>query len=217
MTRKIQQRKIDALSSELPELIKEFKNWWHDHGGGPSLHFYQKTISRVRSENLKDLLKDESFIELLYATLTAWDMDARAANLKDFENFRENIGESSGRMLDLSGCALARLNKEELNEVKHALKDIYDGLSLMKSKAKLVCNSKFLHFTLPDLVMPMDRQNTVKYFYGTTSVSRKRFLKIFDASWQVAQKANLAPHLDEDFNLSGPKVIDNAINAKMRD
>lgn len=217
MTRNIKKEKIDALCSELPELVKQFENWWYDSGGGPSLYFYQKTISRVRNENLKDLLNDKRFIELLYATLTAWDMDARSASLEDFANFRNNILENSVRVQNFSGLTLSGLDREEMKNVKGALKGLYDELDLMKSNKKLVCVSKFLHFTLPDLVMPIDRVNILEYFYGNRGTSRKRFLELFEASWQVSQKTDLPQHVDDNFNLSEPKVIDNAINAKMRD
>lgn len=216
MTKKIKQNKVDTLISDLPELIKQFKNWWYDSGSGPSLYFYQKTISRVRDENLKNLLEDKSFVELLYATLTAWGMDARAASLKDFEDFTENIGENRAKILNLKDFRLSSLDEESVKRVRRALRDIYNELDMMKSKEKLVCVSKFLHFTLPDLVMPMDRRNTLKYFYGNTGTSRKRFLELFEASWQIAQETNLTPYVDKCFNLSESKVIDNAINAKMR-
>lgn len=216
MAKKIKQSKIDALSSKLPELVKQFKNWWYGSGGGPSLYFYQKTISRIRDENLKNLLEDKSFIELLYATLTAWDMDARAASLRDFGDFRRSIEENSKKIVGVSDFTLTGMEKKDQKTVKRILRNIYDNLDLMKSGGKLVSISKLLHFTVPDLVMPMDRQNTLKYFYGNTGGSRKRFLEVFDASWQIAQKAELGPHVDNVFNLSDPKVIDNAINAKMR-
>lgn len=217
MVRNITQEKIDTIVSNLPDLISNFKNWWYDSGGGPSLYFYQKTISRVRDEDLETLLGDDSFIELLYATLTAWDMDSRSASLEDFEEFWEEITVNKNKILTLSDFKLIEMNEKSFRNCKTTLKTVYNNLDLMKTSKKLVCNSKFLHFTLPDLVTPMDRKNTVKYFYETKSTSRKRFFEIFDTSWKIAQRTNLEEHVDDEFNLSEPKVIDNAINSFMRD
>ncbi len=217
MVREITSEKIDTIVSEFPNLIKNFENWWYDEGGGPSLYFYQKTISKVRNNDLETLLGDKNFTELLYATLMAWDMDSRGASLKDFKDFRENINKNKKAVLELSEYELTEMENEELDMIKDFLRSLYSKLDVMKTSCRLVSNSKLLHFTLPSLIMPMDRANTLKYFYENRGESKKRFIEIFDASWKIARRVGLEKYLDDEFNLSKPKVIDNAINAKMRD
>ena len=63
--------------------------------------------------------------------------------------------------------------------------------------------------------MPMDRQNTLRFFFGNTNESESYFLKIFGYSYEIAKKIDLRQFLDKTWNLSVPKVIDNAIISKM--
>ena len=84
----------------------------------------------------------------------------------------------------------------------------------MNSKGRLVSNSKIMHFILPHLVMPMDRKNTLMFFYNNTGESKNKFLEIFESSWYIAKRMNLSYYLDDDWNRTIPKIIDNAIIAK---
>jgi len=88
-------------------------------------------------------------------------------------------------------------------------------MHVMKSSGKLVSNSKTMHFIIPDLVMPMDPQNTLNFFFRNTGESKSRFLTVFERSYQIAKAIDLGPFLDEEWNLSKPKVIDNAIISYM--
>jgi len=42
-----------------------------------------------------------------------------------------------------------------------------------------------------------------------------KFLEIFEVSWNVAKRVNLSTFLDDNWNQTIPKVIDNMIIAKM--
>ena len=81
----------------------------------------------------------------------------------------------------------------------------------MKTEGRLVSNSKIMHFILPDLIMPMDRQNTLIFFFGHTMDSKTKFLKVIDATWSISKQVDLNKFLDDEWNRSIPKVIDNAI------
>ena len=74
---------------------------------------------------------------------------------------------------------------------------------------------KVMHFILPDLIMPIDRQNTLTFFYGHTGELENYFIRIFGYSYEIAQRIDLRPFLDDTWNQSVPKVIDNAIISKM--
>ena len=81
----------------------------------------------------------------------------------------------------------------------------------MKSGAKLISNSKVMHYILPDLVMPMDGQNTLEFFFGNQNETKDKFLTILTCSREISQKTNLTEFLDNGWHQSIPKVIDNAI------
>jgi len=106
---------------------------------------------------------------------------------------------------------LNRLNKIDFLKVKEILGKLYDNLSLMETKGKLVSNSKMMHYLLPDLVIPMDRQNTLNFFFGNTNESKEKFLDIIECTYYITQEINLSKFLDDEWNQSVPKIIDNAI------
>jgi len=204
-------RKINELVLEIPELLKKF-----NPREEPGLYFYRRTIDLRRSKNLDELFDDPSdrFIELVYTTLVAWNMNTRRAQMKYFDEFKASILSNRERFTRLASSKLEMLSSVKGIEVK-VLYEIFSNLHLMESKGRLVSNSKVMHFILPDLVMPMDRQNTLKFFFKNTNESNGHFLRLFEFSHEIAKKIDLTQYLDDKWNLSVPKVIDNAILSKM--
>lgn len=206
------EKKINEFVAEIPGLIKNFS-----YRKGPDLYFYRKTMDLRRRKGLDELFEDNTdrFIELIYATLVAWDMNSRGAKMKYFDDFKSNILANKDGFMQLSSSRLETLSGAKVGDVKMCLSQIYSNMHLMESAGKLVSNSKVMHFILPDLVMPMDRQNTLNFFFGNTNESGGYFLRIFGQSHEIAKKIDLRQFLDEEWNLSVPKVIDNAIISKM--
>lgn len=205
MTPKLEE-KIRYLFENIPHLIRSF-----NYRKGPDLYFY-KRVSEIRKKSaLRRLFEDTYFFELLYATLTAWDMNARGAKMKYYDEFKQNLYKNKDLFFELEKFKLSQLTNEQFLEVKEKLGNLYDNLHLMKTGGRLVSNSKIMHFILPDLIMPMDRQNTLRFFFGHTLESRNKFLTIFECSYLIASKLNVAGLFDSNWNFSIPKIIDNAI------
>jgi len=206
------EKKIIEFVAEIPKLINNFS-----YRKGPDLYFYRKTMELRRRKDLDELFEDKSdrFIELIYATLVAWDMNSRGAKMKYFDQFKSSILANKERFTQLSSSRLEALSGATVGEAKMRLGQIYNYMHVMESGGKLVSNSKVMHFILPDLVMPMDRQNTLKFFFGNTNESEGYFLRIFGQSYEITRKIDLRQFLDGEWNLSVPKVIDNAIISKM--
>lgn len=200
------EKKRKYLIKNIPRLIRQF-----NYRKGPDLYFYKKVITQVRKGSLKNLLKKNEFIELLYATLTAWDMNARGAKIKYFDEFRENLLKNKIYFEKLTNYQLNKISENDFLKIKEILKKIYNNLQLMKTKGRLVSNSKMMHYLLPDLVMPMDRQNTLNFFFGNTNESEKKFLDIIECTYYIVQEIDLRRFLDNEWNQSIPKIIDNAI------
>jgi len=201
-------KKKKYLVKNIPKLIKQF-----DYRKGPDLYFYKKIISKIRNHPLKSLLKRDDFIELLYATLTSWDMNARGAKMKYFDEFKENVLKNKNYFLKLSNYKLDRINESDFLEIKEIIGKLYDNLDVMQTKGKLVSNSKIMHYLLPDLVMPMDRKNTLNFFFGNTNESKGKFLEIIECTYYIAKEIDLNKFVNKynEWNLSVPKIIDNAI------
>ena len=170
-----------------------------------------------RKKPLTKLLADESdrYLELIYATLVSWDMNCRGAKMKYFDEFKVSILENKRNLLHLSSYALDKLSSKEFEEAMRVCEKIYSYMHVMLSGGRLVSNSKTMHFIIPDLVMPMDRQNTLEFFFGNTGESKRRFLTVLERSYQIAKVIDLRRFLDEEWNLSITKVIDNAIISRM--
>jgi len=207
--------KINILVSESSELIKKFNEWGYRKG--PDLYFYKKLMTLVKNKRIEELIDDANFIEVVYATLTSFDMNARGAKIKYFDEFYENITNCKDQFVELAEFKLESLSEKELEIVKNKLSKLFEKLDIMISKGKIVSRSKLMHFLLPKLVMPIDRQNTLRFFYGSMEEVKPqlKFLEIFEVSWNVAKRVNLSTFLDDNWNQTIPKVIDNMIIAKM--
>jgi len=147
---------------------------------------------------------------MLYATLVSWDMNSRGAKMKYFDDFKVNIKTclSEFKLLE----TIQRKDKKDINELLPALDSIYRKLDLMKTNSKLVSNSKMLHFLYPTICMPMDRKNTLEYFYGNPSESRHKYLEIIQISHEIGENnPQFSSLLDNNWNTTIPKMIDNAI------
>lgn len=58
----------------------------------------------------------------------------------------------------------------------------------------------------------MDRTNTLMYLYGNTYESKNRFIEIIRFSFETINSINYwEQYLDNNWNTSAPKLIDNAI------
>jgi len=213
--------KIKGLIEEMPSLIKNFDYSSYNHG--PSLYFYERTNDEVKKNknSLENLLSNDQFIELIYATLTSWGMDSRGAKMKAFDEFRKTILDNKQKFLELSKYRLEDISTKEMKDVENKLQNLFDNLHVMESKSELVANSKIMHFILPDLVMPMDRTNTLQFFYENSNIynPKAKFLEVFEASWMIAKgmiakEMNLKSYVSEKgLYRSIPKVIDGAIIA----
>ena len=51
-----------------------------------------------------------------------------------------------------------------MNGQKEKLLEIFEDISILDNKAKLVANSKLLHFLLPNLAPIVDKEYIVRYF-----------------------------------------------------
>jgi len=198
--------KKEYLVKNIPKLIEKF-----DYRKGPDLYFYKKVIAEIGKNPLKNLFERNNFTELLYATLTSWDMNARAAKMKYFDEFKANILENRDYFLKLSKYKLDKLTEDDFFQSRSVLEKLYNNLYLMRSKGKLVSNSKVMHYILPDLIMPMDRKNTLNFFFGNTTESKEKFLDIVECAYYIAKEIDLREFLNDEWNQSIPKIIDNAI------
>jgi len=208
----------DRKAKEILSTIKtDIKKINETYRSGPDYYFYKKILHQRKQYPYIELFLSEDYnIEILYATLVAWDMNSRGAKMLYYDDFRKNIRECIDELKQLERITLLQDQDYEcfLKLVFPTLENVYDKLNLMKTNGKLVSNSKLLHFLFPDKLMPMDRTNTLNYFYGNTNESYNKFKEIikFTFNFMKNNASNeLKKCLDDKWNTSIPKLIDNAI------
>lgn len=200
---------MEQIVATIKNRISEINEFYRK---GPDLYFY-KRLYQVRniSNNIESFLSNDYHIELLYATLVSWDMNSRAAKMKYFDDFKTNIISCLNQFKQLE--TFEKNEHEDTNKLIPILRNTYENLSLMKTDGRLVSNSKLLHFLFPKLCMPMDRNNTLSYFYeNNTYESVTKYIEIIELSYEIMNMPeDWDNYLDDTWNTTVPKMIDNAI------
>ncbi len=204
---KDRQPKIQSIISTINSRISEINDLYRT---GPELYFYKRLMQlRRECHDITSFLDNTYCMEILYATLVSWDMNSRGAKMKYFDEF----------VLNLRSCKDEFKTLDSINQEPsfqsfpfQVLELTYEKLNIMKSGGRLVSNSKLLHFLFPRILMPMDRQNTLSYFYGNTNESIHKYLELVRVQFEIiAQKVDWCHLLDDKWNQTVPKLIDNAV------
>ena len=221
--------KIIELIENFSEYIQLFEK--NNPFSGPSEYFYIHKIISITKKGDYDSVFTKQFIEYIYATLASWGMhrmgpDNKGAKMNNFNSFEKCIIENKNKILKLKDL---KINEIDIDEFVSDIKELYMGLwDLMKSNSKLVATSKVMHFLLPHLISPMDREFTMKFFNKQlptikSSQDIKNIEKEFVIFEYVLRKIQyISKHIDcstfmdEKFSPTIPKVIDNAIVSYIR-
>jgi|ERR1035437_2296338 hypothetical protein len=174
----------------------------------------------------------EEFISLSYKTLESWNMNQRGARLSSLDAFQKSIIENRNRIIFLKKYKIETIDTSDFEFLKKELEYLFINLKLVEEgKPKLVTFSKTLHFFLPNLLMPIDRSYTLKFFYESTDIPNhnnddQQFEMYFDILLDFNQFVitnNFESYKDDIFHRNIPKIIDNIIikyvniNEKMKE
>jgi hypothetical protein len=193
---------------------------------GPSQYFHLKTLATLtKHRSAVDAFHDDTYLDALYATLTAWGLHRMGpgnTKLRDIEEIRRNLILNTERIRALEQLRLSTVPIHETERVAERIWAVLRSLKVSRAKALLVANSKALHHVLPALVPPIDREYTLQFFFATKSVDGREeeaFRVMFPHFCQLArsQKSVLEKYLRAGgWNSSETKVIDNAIVGYLR-
>lgn len=210
--------RVQDLSADLNALVEVFRN--ADRFSGPSLYFHRRTIDTRRElGSTGAAIESDSFVELLYGTLTAWGMHRMGpgnTKLREFRDICTTLRANRDRISSLEHLALSRLSQAQLGAVADQLWELIDSLEISIADAKIVANTKTLHHLLPELVPPIDRTYTFNFFYGRNMLSiseRDAFHEMFTRFHRVATNnaSALIGLVGQGWNTSETKVLDNAV------
>ena len=213
------------------EVLKEF--------GGPSIYFHVQSIREQEINFLSD-----RHIEMIYATLASWGMhrmgdpDSTKAKLVDFDDFRRAILSQQKRLQEFISLRIESCTQEQYEEYIDKLNDIYCSLKVSISDATIVAHSKTLAHILPNLIPPIDRQYTIRFF----TQENKNFFTRSGKYRQINLPSGLEKQFSDfkkyssrikalfdrcdcqiftidknTFNTSYPKIMDNLIMAFVKD
>jgi hypothetical protein len=184
---------------------------------GPSLYFHRRTLEMINSSNF------ELYLEFIYATLASWGMHRMGqggSKMQSFEIFKNSIMEIREQ--------IEQAREIDYQNMKDAdwelLKEIFCNIKVMASETRLVGNSKVMAHMVPNIVPPIDREYTLRYLKGSTSIRngidfewnlmREIIEKFFipvakDTNFIVKANDWMANQLQYPWDTSIFKIIDN--------
>jgi hypothetical protein len=211
--------RIERLRSHFTRYVRAFTAE-PAFGRRDQLRLHAETIRRrVALGSAKAALRDDDFLDLLHGTLRAWGIGIRGSHLLDRGEFKVALRRHRAAIERLDG----QMIDDPRLDVPHnaaALWELIRTLQIVDSQAPLVAGSKALHHLLPDLVVPMDREYTRRFFgwwANRFQYQQERFFVVaFEHLATAARGLGLPRHVGPAWASSRTKVLDNAIVAFCR-
>lgn len=235
------ERVAQRMQRRVQDLVTRFDDWLERFQteklfSGPSIYFHQKTrfmLDRVRllgdcdAQAVTSCIDDDAFLERLYATLTAWGlhrMGPRGAKLVEFGDLAGSFRQHREAISGLSSRRIDLLRDDEVAPVAGEIWRLIAELKIGSPRTTIVSGSKALHHLLPDLVPPIDRAYTLRFFFGPKVVGEEEeepafqvlFPRFRDISVACIDEINKRLAKPADWDTSITKVIDNAIVGYVR-
>ncbi|MDP1758304.1 MAG: hypothetical protein Q8K77_00725, partial [Thermodesulfovibrionales bacterium] len=194
-------------------------------------------------EQETDFLSDRH-IEMIYATLASWGMHKMGdpkitkAKMVEFPEFKNSIIKHRDPLQQLSSLRMDSCNQEQYGKHIDDMEQIYYTLKVSISEATIVAHSKTLAHILPNLIPPIDRQYTIRFFtqenknffaesgkYRLVNLPQGIVAQFVDFKKYCCRMKMLFDRCEhqlftidkETFNTSSPKIMDNLIMAFVKD
>ena len=216
---------IEQIEERIKLLIENFSGYVEEFNRrnlftGPSVYFHNKTLEILRRHSKPSkALSDDLFFDYLYATLASWGLHRMGqipTKLLDLDEIKESFRSMKLQIFRLEDFKITNIPKGKLENVISKLWEILSNVKVSGSNTRLVANSKALHHIIPDLMPPIDRQYTLKFF-NYTDLKRDKEEAIFREIYRYFHKIafsckdKIKSHIGVGMNTSQTKVIDNAI------
>jgi hypothetical protein len=135
--------------------------------------------------------------------------------LRSVEEFAFALRAKGPEIVALEGTAIDD-PKMNVYETGKQVWHLIDTLGIVDNKTRIVPGTKALHHLLPELVVPMDRAYTQRFFCWQNPTFQYEQQRCFDHAFaafaDVARKANPAQYVGHSgWHTSRTKVIDNAL------
>ena len=206
----------------LPPLVDEFPRWLNyfvDHGPftkPQQLRCHLKTID-LRSKHASAIAaaQDLEFVKALHDTLRAWGLGTRGSKFCPLEEFGPALRRASATLEPLEP---RRIDADDL-DIEGSIESIWkavESIDVTRNNAPLVAGSKALHHLLPDLVPPMDRAYTQRFFGWHNPQFQyhqaQRFSEAYSALVDVDRRVKASKYVrTHPWHSSVSKVLDNGL------
>lgn len=174
---------------------------------------HRVTIDRRRRHaSIDAALDDGGLLALLHETIRAWGIGRQASRLLPLREFTDQLRGQRDRLRILDGH---RIEDDGAVELGSVVWDAMANLGIVENEALIVATSKTLHHLFPDLVPPLDRAWTGKFFEWSPIEMQRQQRRIFIPAWaalaRVAAVAQPSRLVGPGWRTSATKLIDNAI------
>jgi hypothetical protein len=137
--------------------------------------------------------------------------------LVEFSEFTRVIQAHISDIKALENLRLCAITDDELPELTRLVWELIAGLKVGIGETRIVSGSKTIHHILPELIPPIDRQYTLRFFYDSTMINggdALAFHEIFPLLRRIGRQSadKIAATVGKSpMDTSETKVIDNAI------
>ena len=170
---------------------------------------------RRQAGSVREAIRDEDFVHALLRTLRAWRIGVRASRLVPA---REFVAALEAALPSLEGLEHLAIEGDLPADITERLWSLISSLGIVENNAKIVAFTKALHHLLPDLVVPMDREYTGKFFqfhlpeWQDPGSQRRIFQLAYAQFAAIAQQAHPGQYVTgHGWRTSPTKIIDNAL------
>ena len=142
--------------------------------------------------------------------------------MQPFRTFRQSVESLRHRIAQAQQFTPHSMNSSEWD----VLNAVFRGIKVMASGTSLVGNSKVMHHMIPNIVPPIDREYTLRYLRGNSTISNDLDLEwtimkeiisdffipiICDAEYNVKASEWMASQTQYPWDTSLLKVVDNLV------
>jgi len=184
---------------------------------GKQLTAHQQTVAlRRQLGSVRAAASDAAFTASLMRTLFAWKVGRRASRLVAEDQFAAALRTAVPRLEEFE--ALTIDSPDLPADIADRLWLLINTLGVVENQAKLVAGTKTLHHLLPELVVPMDREYTGKFFqlhlpeWQDPASQRRIFGIVYNQYVNVARRVHPQQYVTgQGWRTGRTKILDNAL------
>jgi hypothetical protein len=171
---------------------------------------------RREAGSVRSAVNDTQFVNSLWQTLRAWGIGNRASRLVPGVRFAAALRSALPTLESLEHLTIDAPDLEM--DIGERLWVFIESLGIVENQAKIVAGTKALHHLLPDLVVPMDREWTGKFFqfhlpeWQDARSQQRIFTLAYRKFVGVAQQVQPQQYVTgQGWRTCRTKIIDNAL------